>query len=208
MKLEGWRFQDVVGLENDMNPVVAKLDGSADDWLRMVRQINAVVLIGNGFGDMMKPVGNFCANLGSVPQKDFCVAVPVSRLKRIAERYGNPTMMPIKLTPNVYWPINQHPFTCACPGSAPGTSACYRGQRLRSNGLRSGSLQLDILTAAEHINGAVIFEGRRSVKQPAQVKVLESPEHRNTNGKSAWVRRIWNRFRRGKGNGRTPSAAA
>jgi hypothetical protein len=208
MKLEGWKFQDVVELENDMNPVVAKLDGSADDWLRLVRHVNTVVLIGNGFGDMMKPMGDFCANWTSVPQKDFCVAVPVSRLKRIAQKYGDPRMIPIKLTPDVYWPINQHPFTCTCASSAPGRSTCYRGQTLRSNGLRSGSLQLDILTAAEHANGAVIFEGRRPVRQTALTLAPKSPEDHTRNEKLAWMRKIRNRFRSGKGNGRSSVAAA
>jgi hypothetical protein len=209
MKLEGWRFQDVVELENDMNPVVAKLDGSADDWLRMVRHVNTVVLIGNGFGDMMKPVGDFCAHWECVPQKDFCVAVPVSRLKRIAQKYGDPRMIPIKLTPDVYWPINQHPFSCTCASSAPGRSTCFRGQTLRSNGLRSGSLQLDILTAAEHANGAVIFEGRRATtyRQTPLTPAPKSPkDHRDE--KSAWMRKLRNRFRSGKGSGRTSAAAA
>lgn len=207
MKLEGWKFQDIVELEDDMNPVVAKLDGSADDWLRMVRYINAVVLIGNGFGDMMKPMGDFCANWCSVPQKDFCVAVPVSRLKHIAHKYGDPRMMPIKLTPDVFWPINQHPFICTC-ASASGRSTCYRGQQLRSNGLRSGSLQLDLLTASEHANGAVIFEGHRSVRQVAQTTTSQPPEHHTGPKKSAWLRKIGDRFRSRKGNGPTPSAAA
>ena len=206
MKLEGWKFQDIVELEDDMNPVVARLDSSADDWLRMVRHINAVVLIGNGFGDMMKPMGDFCANWESVPQKDFCVAVPVARLKRIAQKYGDPRMTPIKLTPDVFWPINQHPFTCTC--SAPGRSTCFRGQSLRSNGMRSGSLQLDILTAAEHANGAVIFEGRRSAREKPQTVAYEPPEHHSKSEKSAWIRKIRARFRSGKGIGRTSSAAA
>ena len=207
MKLEGWKFQDVVELENDMNPVVAKLDGSADDWLRMVRHVNTVVLIGNGFGDMMKPIGDFCSNWGSVPQKDFCVAVPVSRLKRIAQKYGDPRMIPIKLTPDVFWPINQHPFVCTC-ASASGRSTCHRGQTLRSNGLRSGCLQLDILTAAEHANGAVIFEGRRSVREIAQIATNPSPEHSKHPVKPAWLRSVRDRFRSKKENGRNPSAAA
>ncbi|GAB7326961.1 hypothetical protein MBLNU13_g10914t3 [Cladosporium sp. NU13] len=206
MRLEGWKFQDVVELENDMNPVVAKLDGSADDWLRMVRHVNTVVLIGNGFGDMMKPMGDFCTNWESVPQKDFCLAVPVSRLKRIAQKYGDPGMVPIKLTPDVFWPINQHPFICACASASETT--CYRGQQLRSNGLRSGSLQLDILTAAEHANGAVIFEGHRSVRQVVQTAINQSPEHRKRPVKPAWLRNVRDRFRSKKENGSNSSAAA
>jgi hypothetical protein len=50
MKLEGWKFQDIVELEDDMNPVVAKLDGSADDWLRMVR------LCTNSLAKMLMPL--------------------------------------------------------------------------------------------------------------------------------------------------------
>jgi hypothetical protein len=152
-------------------------------------------------------MGDFCTNWGSVPQKDFCVAVPVSRLKRIAQKYGDPRMRPIKLTPDVFWPINQHPFICTC-ASASGISICHRGQTLRSNGLRSGTLQLDILTAAEHVNGAVIFGGRRSVKQVAQRATDQSSEHHKSPEKPAWLKKIRNRFRRRNGDGPTSSAAA
>jgi len=155
----------------------------------------------------MKPMGDFCANWGSVPQKDFCVAVPVSRLKRIAQKYGDPRMIPIKLTPDVFWPINQHPFICTC-ATASGRSTCYRGQILRSNGVRRGSLQLDILTAAEHANGAVIFEGHRSVRQIAQTATDQSPEHHKRPEKAGWWKKTRDRFRSRTGNGPTPSAAA
>lgn len=171
MKVEGWRFQDVVELEDDMRPVMARLDGGADDWLRMVLQINAVVLIGNGFSDMMKPIGDVCSNWDSVPRKDFCLAVPVSRLKRIAQEHGDSTKVPILLVrprdmiPGVYWPINYHPFSCDCGSSAVDKLKCHRGQTLRSNGLRSDNLQLDILTEAssEHDHGAAIFQGKKSI---------------------------------------------
>lgn len=183
--LEGWRIQDIVELEKDMKPVVARLDGSADDWLRMVRHINAVVLFGNNLGDMMRPVGNFCASWSAVPQNNFCVAVTVSQLKRIAGKHGDPTkapimlIPPIKSIPGVFWPIDQHPFVCTCGIQVQGETRCHRSQKLRSDGLWSGRLQLDILTAEEneHENGAVIFEGRVSSRHSA---TAVSPEAEDT----------------------------
>lgn len=183
--LEGWRIQDIVELEKDMKPVVARLDGGADDWLRMVRHIDAVVLFGNNLGDMMRPIGNFCASWSAVPQNNFCVAVTVSQLKRIAGKHGDPTkapimlIPPIKSIPGVFWPIDQHPFVCTCGIQVQGEPRCHRAQKLRSDSLWSGRLQLDILTAEEneHENGAVIFEGRISTRDSA---TTVSPEAEGT----------------------------
>jgi hypothetical protein len=180
--LEGWRIQDIVELEKSMKPVVVRLDGVANDWLRMVRHIDAVVLFGNNLGDMMRPMGNFCASWRTVPQKDFCMAVTVSQLKRIASKHGDPTKVPIMLIPpiksepGVFWPIDQYPFACTCATQVQGKTECHRPQKLRSDSLWSGRLQLDILTAAkyEHENGAVIFEGRissRHSKMPSSPNI-------------------------------------
>ena len=166
--LEGWRIQDIVEREKNMKPVVARLDSCADDWLRMVRHIDAVVLFGNNLGDLMRPMGDFCASWSAVPQDNFCVAVTVSQLKRIAGKHGDPTktpimlIPPIKSIPGVFWPIDQHPFVCTCEIQVQGEPRCHRAQKLRSDSLWSGRLQLDIFTAEgnEHENGAVIFEGR------------------------------------------------
>lgn len=104
-KLEGWKFQDVVDREHSINPVVAELDDSAKDWIRLIRRIDAVVLFGNGFGELMRPMGEHCVNWTSVPQKKFCLAVPIPQLRRIARKHGRPDVTPIKLTENVYWHI-------------------------------------------------------------------------------------------------------
>lgn len=174
--LEGWRIQDIVEVGKIMKPVVARLDDSADDWLRMVRHIDAVVLIGNNLGDVISPKGSFCASWSAVPQNSYCVAVSVSQLKRIAGKHGDPTKVPIMLTPGVFWPIDQHPFSCTCEFQVQGEPRCHRAQKLRSDSLWSGRLQLDILTPEEtqHENGAVIFEGRSSSRDSTISELSEA----------------------------------
>ena len=180
--LEGWRIQDIVEGEKNMKPVVARLDNCADDWLRMVRHIDAVVLFGNNLGDLIRPIGDFCASWSAVPQNNFCVAVTVSQLKRIACKHGDPTkapimlIPPIKSIPGVFWPIDQHPFVCTCKIQVQGEPRCHRAQKLRSDSLWSGRLQLDILTPEEtqHENGAVIFEGRSSSRDSTISELSEA----------------------------------
>lgn len=165
-RLEGWKFQDVVDREHSINPVFAELDSSATDWLRLIRHIDAVVLFGNGFGELMRPMGEHCTNWTSVPQKKFCLAVPVSQLRRIAKKHGRPDETPIKLAENVYWPIVEHPFQCTCDAQSRGHKqrrACDRSQALRyhSKHVSRSVVGGEVLSAADNDNGAVIFGGRR-----------------------------------------------
>jgi hypothetical protein len=163
-KLEGWKFQDVVEREHSIDPVVAELDDSAADWLRLIRHIDAVVLFGNGFGELMRPIGEHCTNWTSVPQNKYCLAVPVPQLRRIARKHGRPDETPIKLAANVYWPIVEHPFECNCgaSGSKKGR-ACDRSQSLQSYAMKLSRSVMggEVLSATDHDNGAVIFGGRR-----------------------------------------------
>lgn len=163
-KLEGWKFQDIVDREHSINPVVAELDDSATDWLRLIRHIDAVVLFGNGFGELMKPMGEHCTNWTSVPQKRFCLAVPIPQLRQIAKKHGRPDTTPIKLAENVYWPIVEHPFECSCgtTGSKK-RRACNRSQCLQSHAmhLSRSVMGSEVLSAGNHDDGVVIFGGRR-----------------------------------------------
>ena len=163
-QLEGWKFQDVVDREHSINPVVAELDDSAKDWIRLIRHIDAVVLFGNGFGELMRPMGEHCVNWTAVPQKKFCLAVPVSQLRRIARKHGRPDETPIKLAEDVYWPIVEHPFECRCgiTGSEQ-RRACDRSQTLRYNKTHMSKNLMggEVLSDADNDNGAVIFGGRK-----------------------------------------------
>lgn len=170
-KLEGWKFQDVVRRLGTMDAVVADLDSSADDWLGLVREIDAVVLIGNGFGDIMKPKGNIaCINWRTMPVDKYCLAIQMSRLKSITQAHGDPRTSPIKLARNVYWPIVEHPFRCECDTSGSSRNhqtPCRRNQALRSTstGLSKNLTSSQLFNATEYENGAVIFGGRKLLKK-------------------------------------------
>jgi hypothetical protein len=161
-KVEGWRFQDIVEHELDMETVVADLDSSADDWLRLIREINAVVLIGNDLGELIKPASDVCHGWRSVPRNRFCVVVPVSRLRSIARKHGNPETSPAKLAKDVFWPILEHPFECECnKHGSKRRLPCNRSQALGSNGILKGDVKNDFLKSTEYGDGAVIFGGRK-----------------------------------------------
>jgi hypothetical protein len=165
--LEGWKFQDVVDREYSIDPVVAELDNSATDWLRLIRHIDAVVLFGNDFGELMRPMGEHCTNWTSVPREKFCLAVTIPQLRRIAKKHGRPDQTPIKLAQGVYWHHVEHPFKCSCgTPDAKKHRVCNRSQTLQSRTIRlsKSALGCEVLSAADNDNGAVIFGGRKLQK--------------------------------------------
>ena len=153
-----------------MTAASSKLDQSASGWHRLIRQSDAVVLLGNNFGEIIKPSGQFCANWKSVPQGQCCLAVPMVVLKRICSKYGDSATVPITLAPCTYWLIRSHPFNCACGGRRTNNRAvCNRIQTLSAiNITKESSGAPDIFRSGHHDNGAIIFGGaklRREIDQ-------------------------------------------
>lgn len=193
-KLEGWKFQDVVRRQGVMKAVAADLDSEADDWLPLVREIDAIVLIGNGFGEIMKPTNGICASWKTVPSAKYCVAIQMSRLKSIIQEHGNPGVSPVKLAKDVFWPIIEHPFQCQCGAFGSGRRPpCSRNQVLRSGflGTPKGLAPNELLTAAEYEHGAVIFGGRKLRKrEPQEVHDLNLDSHQAQSEKPQLWQRV------------------
>jgi len=91
-KLEGFGFRDIVEGENPLRPRVAFLKSSGKGWVDFTRNIDAITLLGRGFGEIIKPVDNFntlCRSWQQVPiGQDYLVA-PISLLEKICVKRGN-----------------------------------------------------------------------------------------------------------------------
>ncbi|KAK3667545.1 hypothetical protein LTR22_001723 [Elasticomyces elasticus] len=205
-KLEGWKFRDIVDCELDMEAVAANIDSGAATWHRLVREINAIVLIGGSFGEILRPSGNHCDYWQSVPQNQFCLAIPVSQLKKIIrKKHGDSSVQPIRLADGVFWPIFGHPFECTCRSAMHRRGAvCDRIQSLNSSGTIHGTIQCDSFNTVDHDNGAVIF-GERKLRKRKSVadKAQPAPSHADVPRKTssvfipAWIRKLFDQYRAG-----------
>lgn len=120
--LEGWDFKNIATQEDVMYPSLAKVKTIGKGWVDFIRTIQAAVLFGRGFGDLMKPVAQIdsCSHWRVLPSGKYYLAVCMKDLSRIMDRFGRPTAAPPRLTERHVW----HPFQittnpkCVCNADA------------------------------------------------------------------------------------------
>ncbi|KAG0645258.1 hypothetical protein D0Z07_8889 [Hyphodiscus hymeniophilus] len=120
---EDWTYQDLVEStyhileqiqdnqghcegQNILYPRVATLKASGRGWVDLIRSINAITLIGKGFGEIIRPAqdsNKLCSYWSHVPTgRDYLVAC-ISTLKEIAYQHGDCESDPLELADGIYW---------------------------------------------------------------------------------------------------------
>ncbi|KAK0644616.1 hypothetical protein B0T16DRAFT_392934 [Cercophora newfieldiana] len=121
-KLEGYRFMEVA-TRRAMTPRVVYLDtfnGAGKSWVDFTRALRAVVLFGEGFGDLLSAKqtatsgASSCTRWNTVPTGRDYLAVGGHDLTRILLQEGSAESNPLKLAPGVYWTPSTSAFECTC----------------------------------------------------------------------------------------------
>ncbi|CAI6099737.1 unnamed protein product [Clonostachys chloroleuca] len=87
--LEGWDFEDLVTDCDPLRPRVATIQPIGKGWVDFVRGIHAVVLLGRGFGDIIRPSGTgLCEYWADLPKNQFYIASCLSDLERLSKASG------------------------------------------------------------------------------------------------------------------------
>jgi hypothetical protein len=118
--LEGWDFTDIAH-GHDAHPRVATLNVKGWGWVNFVRSINAIVLLGRGFGDLIRPrtPSDICSNWQTLPSGHSYLAATVSDLNNITKLHGNRWIKPPQLVQGLVWHSPIAPFTtCPCQASS------------------------------------------------------------------------------------------
>lgn len=164
-KLEGWRFGDIVQEKRHIEAVACKIDSTAEHWHRFIRQINAIVLFGKWFGEIIRPSSDVCQAFETLPLKQGCIAVSVPLLRYLIGDNGDMDVVPILMTPGLWWHLDKDPFTCQCRSQPPGTDhICTRIQELsdseKSKNPAADKILKKIRDPGQYENAAIIF-GKR-----------------------------------------------
>ena len=154
--LVGWDFKDIASDRDPIYPHVATLHALGKGWVDFVRSIQAVTLLGRGFGRVIRSSGDpTCLDWAEVPKDRYYLAACVSDLRRIMEMDGDCEANPVRICNGISWFSPSAPFdACRC------TRVHSRGHSDYTQMLWPTSL-LKILPRREKLplpeNGAVIF---------------------------------------------------
>ncbi|RYP68153.1 hypothetical protein DL770_008488 [Monosporascus sp. CRB-9-2] len=99
----GWEYMDVVGNCRRMSPKTIELRKTCGRWNDYAKDIQALVLFGANFGDILKPASarTICSNFSSLPKNECYLAVRVDVLKDLFNQQGSLEDQE-KLTPSGY----------------------------------------------------------------------------------------------------------
>lgn len=121
-QLEGYRFMDIAAGGTPL-PRMANLRGGGKSWVDFVRQIHAVTLFGEGFGELLAPAPGGkppCVHWETLAEGRDYLAVAGFDLERIIRENGSAASTPLKLAPGIFWHKPGALFeACACKGKAP-----------------------------------------------------------------------------------------
>lgn len=170
--LEGWDFRELAIERDPIKPLVAQLPAIGKLWVDFIRDIDAVVLFGRHFGDIIRPTQpeTMCDVWSRVPLEKYYLAACLSDLQNIMDRPGGSTTYPMKLSDKISWVTPGNWFEpCSCEGKHPGKSKDKHSEM--SQVLIPASMQnlpkvcktrrkVSLVKGAS--NGAVIFGHHRS----------------------------------------------
>jgi hypothetical protein len=139
-RLEGWSLRDVLNERTVLEPKVVHLEPSGRGWEPFVREINALVLMGGGFGEIITPSPQLssCCDWSSVPQGHDLLVATYEYLEEIAAA-RRADDFPHHLTPNTLWHQPDALFQGPCkesnliPTNTTKSTGCSRVQVLLSS---------------------------------------------------------------------------
>lgn len=103
--LEGWPLHDLAEGQLHFEAMAVKLDASGRGWVDFVRDIRAITLLGNGFGDVIRTTDTSenCLNWTQVPSCKDYLTVRLELLRQICKVTNDTDSGAIRLTRNAHW---------------------------------------------------------------------------------------------------------
>jgi hypothetical protein len=175
-QLEGFEFWDIASGLGHIRPYATTLDARGEVWVDLIRELQAIILFGRGFGDVLQPMslmtGTSISNPGPQKTQDICthwerlpagynyLATCNSVLNKILKREGNTNTggRPWQLVRGVYI-HSPGPVFESCNCATRENHICDRVLVLLPESLQ-GIRAYRSLSALPPAGGAVIFGQR------------------------------------------------
>ncbi|KAF7555660.1 hypothetical protein G7Z17_g1968 [Cylindrodendrum hubeiense] len=113
----GYLFLDVAQNKYHIRRCKRNLSPERSTWQHLTRGVNAAVLFGSGFGELIKPEGTegLCKSWATVPRGMDYLTVHAADLERVLRDIGDRTQTPWRLVDGVHWYAPDTTFgECSC----------------------------------------------------------------------------------------------
>jgi hypothetical protein len=160
----GWQYMDLVKKKNSMHLRDAKLESTCGGWPKLMRDIDAVVLFGVHFGEVIQPTTNtrLCGGFQLLPKGKDLLAMEVSTLQELYEEGGSSRDF-AQITHNGAHLRRSKDIFRSCAkrtGSGSKASCDCTCERIQEIGWKKGSENKRI---TERSSGAIIVGGKTSM---------------------------------------------
>lgn len=122
--LEGWDFHDLTWRRDDPhNARFTSLEPKARGWVDLLREIGAITIFGQGFGELIEPITDvsrpLCTRWTTLPSGSCYMAASQAVLQKIALHHGgNILASPARLTSRTSLVVPANTFTCCGCGES------------------------------------------------------------------------------------------
>ncbi|KAI1044531.1 hypothetical protein LB505_011047 [Fusarium chuoi] len=100
--LEGWDFEDIVSNFRTFHARQTTLETLGKEWVDFIRAIKAVILFGEGFGEIIRP-RKTCKEWGTLPKGKYYIATLMSDLHKVLKEHGHCGDGHLRLGDNLIW---------------------------------------------------------------------------------------------------------
>ncbi|KAJ0417237.1 hypothetical protein BJY00DRAFT_316023 [Aspergillus carlsbadensis] len=160
-QLEGFDFMDLAGDTDHFSARMIEPPGKSPRWFGFTQSINAPILFGRGFGDLLMPRCNvnICSSWTTAPSGKDYLAVRVEDIAAIMRKKGNNLGSPWRIVDSIYWHMPDKIFErCAESRHEPGDRCNYAQVMVSEEETRKSAGRIVSPTGLEP-HGAIIFDG-------------------------------------------------
>jgi nucleoside phosphorylase len=171
--LEGFDFMDLAGDTDNFRARMIDPSIRLPRWLVLAENLDAPVLFGREFGDLLQPCGvlNVCDSWTTVPLEKDYLAVRVDDIAGIMRRKGNNFWSPWRVINGIYWHSPDKLFENCPELRHKPEEKCNHAQVLVAEEEARSSRGNIISPARLEPQGAVIFDGSPVSPQSSSIDV-------------------------------------
>ncbi|KAF5248714.1 hypothetical protein FANTH_5784 [Fusarium anthophilum] len=99
-----WDFEDLSANRDPLHPRMVTLEPAGKGWVDFTRDLQAVTLAGNGFGELVQPAGPIlCDYWSQLPRHRYLLACSISHMENVVRDHRSSESDHARLSDNLIW---------------------------------------------------------------------------------------------------------